>query len=196
MWRTLTEAMLVVGAGFCVALFANAVSPRGLDLRRNYFPETTVRAPAAVLEETADGVVTPPPNPVEARLRQRGLEQIQFDDVRAWVEDPHYEMERVILVDARNRRQYREGHIPGAFSLDHYRPDETLAELLPAALAAEWVIVYCSGGDCEDSEFAAIFLRDAGVPGDRIRVYTGGLEEWRGAGLPIELGQRKSGIQE
>jgi rhodanese-related sulfurtransferase len=205
MWQLTREAVVVLVAGMVLALLANALSPQGLKLARNYFPEGTyASSPLPVDEATefpsTDSVAKPAAadgmSVVERRLRQRGLERIELSEVQVWMEDPRYEMELVILVDARAARPYQEGHVPGAYSFDHYRPEATLAEVLPAALMAEQVIVYCGGGDCEDSEFAAIFLRDAGVPGDRLRVYTGGLQEWREAELPIELGQRGSGIFE
>jgi rhodanese-related sulfurtransferase len=204
--KTSMEALMILVIGAVLALLANALSPRGLSLTRNYFPEVTP-APVdpglmarvslgAEPDEDADATSAAGTDPLEARLRQRGLERIDLEEVRALFEDDRYAMELVILVDARTRRHYLEGHVPGAYLLDHFRPEATLLEVLPASLAAEQVIVYCSGGECEDSEFTAIFLRDAGVPGDRLRIYTGGLLEWRQAGLPIELGQRGSGLRE
>jgi rhodanese-related sulfurtransferase len=121
---------------------------------------------------------------------------VDLVEVQELFQDPRRQLEQIIMVDARNRRYYEEGHIPGALHLDHFYPDQTLAEVLPAALAAELVVVYCNGGDCEDSEFVAIFLREAGVPGDRLRVYLGGMSEWRERGLPVELGHRNSQTME
>lgn len=206
-WRTICEALIVLAIGLGVALFANAVSPRGLSLTRNYFPDVAAGSPGtrtSGVSETVAPVAAPAvelaspagTSAVETRLRQRGLEAVELNEVQSWLSDPRFEMELVILIDARNHRQYLDGHLPGAYSFDHFRPEQSLEEVLPAALAAEEVIIYCSGGDCEDSEFAAIFLQDAGVPGDRIRIYTGGLEEWREAGLPLETGRRGSGMVE
>jgi rhodanese-related sulfurtransferase len=53
--------------------------------------------------------------------------------------------------------------------------------------------VYCTGGDCEDSEFTAIFLRDVGIPKEKLFVYGGGMTDWTTNGLPVEIGGRKSG---
>jgi rhodanese-related sulfurtransferase len=61
-------------------------------------------------------------------------------------------------------------------------------------LAAEKIVVYCAGGDCEDSRFAAILLRDAGVAPEKLFVYSGGLHAWTAAGLPVESGERRSGV--
>jgi len=65
--------------------------------------------------------------------------------------------------------------------------------VLPACLGALQVVVYCTGGQCEDSEFAAIMLRDAGIQRQNLFVYPGGINEWSALKLPVELGARKSG---
>ena len=54
-------------------------------------------------------------------------------------------------------------------------------------------MVYCTGGDCEDSEFSAVMLRDAGIPAERLQVYAGGFTEWTALGRPVETGPRNSG---
>jgi rhodanese-related sulfurtransferase len=64
---------------------------------------------------------------------------------------------------------------------------------MPLCLTAQKIVVYCTGGECEDSEFAAIMLRDAGVPRENLFVYTGGITEWKSQGRPVETGARASG---
>jgi len=64
--------------------------------------------------------------------------------------------------------------------------------VFPACSVAQKIIVYCTGGSCEDSEFAAMMLRDAGIPNENIVVYGGGITEWTNA-LPFEVGARGSG---
>lgn len=109
--------------------------------------------------------------------------------------DPRHEAELFIFLDARNETDYQEGHVPGAFLFDHFRAENYLASVLPVCLTAEKIIVYCSGGNCEVSEFAAIFLRDnARVPKEKLFVYPGGITEWTNHGLPAEIGVRKSGL--
>ena len=98
-----------------------------------------------------------------------------------------------MFIDARNDEHYQEGHIPGAYQFDHYRAAQYFATVLPVCQAADQVVVYCTGGHCEDSEFAALFLRDAGIPAAKLLVYGGGITEWTANGLPIEVGARKSG---
>ena len=48
------------------------------------------------------------------------------------------------------------------------------------------IIVYCSGGECHDSRLVANALLTLGF--SDVRVYTGGWEEWQGAGLPTSAG--------
>ena len=65
--------------------------------------------------------------------------------------------------------------------------------VLPLCLNAQKIVVYCTGGACEDSEFAALMLRDSGVPAENLYVYIGGMAEWTTNALPVEAGPRGSG---
>ena len=98
-----------------------------------------------------------------------------------------------VFIDARDDRHYEEGHVPGAYQFDRYYPEKHLPAVLPACLTAMKVVVYCTGGSCEDSEFAALALKEAGVPQDRLLVYAGGMTEWGANGWPVEAGERQSG---
>ena len=66
--------------------------------------------------------------------------------------------------------------------------------ILPLSQTAEVIVIYCKGGDCEDSELAAVMLGQAGVPRERIFIYPGGFAEWSAQGLPLELEGRLSGV--
>jgi len=97
------------------------------------------------------------------------------------------------LINARDEQHYREGHIPGACEFDPYHPEKYFATVLPVCQAAEQIVLYCNGGDCDDSESAAITLRDVGIANQKLFVYTGGITEWTTNGLPVEIGGRNSG---
>ena len=190
--------MAVIGALFAFA--ANEVSPRGLALARNYFPGTARRSlPTATATQLTPGtgdtnVAVPSPAKLLAtRLQANGLQLVDSSQVVQLFRDPRYEQELVVFIDARDDRHYQEGHIPGAYQFDHYRAENYLATVLPVSEAAEQIVVYCTGGDCEDSEFAAITLRHAGIPTEKLFVYGGGMTEWATNGLPVEIGGRKSG---
>ncbi|MGE4619720.1 MAG: rhodanese-like domain-containing protein [Planctomycetota bacterium] len=94
-----------------------------------------------------------------------------------------------LFVDARVRDQYQEGHIPGAVWLYHYESESLIEELRPELEMAFFIIVYCNGGDCEDSlHLAADLMSLYGLPGENIYVYEGGLNEWREQGMPVTVG--------
>jgi rhodanese-related sulfurtransferase len=188
----------VIGATF--AFVANEVSPRGLRLTQNYFPGATRSSvPAAIATNLtprqADAHVgaSSPAEVLAARLESNGLHLVESHQAAQLFRDPRYKLELIVFIDARDDRQYQEGHIPGAYQFDHYRAENHLATVLPVCQAAEQVVVYCTGGDCEDSEFTAIFLRDVGIPKEKLFVYGGGMTDWTTNGLPVEIGGRKSG---
>ncbi|MEJ5237911.1 MAG: rhodanese-like domain-containing protein [Limisphaera sp.] len=184
----LGEAVLVLAAGLVFGWLANAVSPRGLQWTRNYFPLAKVEAEAPRPAE--DRPASQDPGALEAeavsRVQARGFTAWTFARVAEAFEDPRRLTGQVIWVDARPEAQYRRGHIPGARPLDPYRPEPQLLELLAACLRADQVIVYCSGGRCEDAELAATLLHEAGVPRERLVIYVGGFHEWVEKGQPVE----------
>lgn len=196
----LAEAALVAVVGAVLAFAANAVSPRGLELGRDYFPgsHSSVRPASGTNNDNAPKL-TPEIAPAAGeaapaqRLAQQGLQLIRGSQVMELHRDPRSAVGGIVFVDARNGEHYAAGHIPGAWQFDHYHADRYLPAVLPVCLRAELVVVYCTGGDCEDSEFAAIMLRDAGVPRERLFVYLGGITEWTTNALPVETGERGGG---
>ena len=198
--KVLWEGLLVAAMGAAFAFAANTVSPRGLRLTQNYFPGATSGSPlagsAANLTPRPGAPRVNAPTPAKlltARLHAKGLQLVESNQVAQLFRDPRYEQELFVFIDARDDRHYEAGHIPGAYQFDHYHAEKYLATVLPACQAAEQVVVYCTGGDCEDSEFAAITLRQTGIPTEKLFVYGGGMTEWATNGLPVEIGGRKSG---
>ncbi|MGD0744284.1 MAG: rhodanese-like domain-containing protein [Verrucomicrobiota bacterium] len=198
--RVLLEAAFVVVVGALFAFAANRVSPRGLALTRNYFPAGTGRlgsaAPPVTLPHPASGTNPLSFNPEQllaAELKEKGLQLIDGSQAARLFHDPRFRRDIVVFVDARDEQRYREGHIPGAYEFDPYRPETYFAAVLPVCQAAEQVVVYCNSGDCDDSESAAILLRDVGIANQKLLVYGGGFTEWTTNGLPVEIGGRNSG---
>jgi rhodanese-related sulfurtransferase len=211
--RVLLEALTICVLGIGLGLCANFLSPRGLSLFRNYFPQAANLAlqinttpPSgrdrpgefnAMPSAGSQSVPAPAPenqlSEAYARLREKGLHPIDTREAFQLFRDPRYDQELIIFVDARDDSHYQEGHVPGAYQFDRYYPERHLPVVLPACLSAKKVVVYCTGGDCEDSEFAALALRDAGVPAENLLVYAGGYNAWTADKLPLETGDRKSG---
>ena len=203
MKKVLVEAALVSITGAALAFIANGVSNRGLKLTRNYFPGASrpslTAKPATntgnkAFNTTNAAATVSADQDAVARLRGKGFQVADGDQAVSLFRDPRYEQGLVVFVDARNDEHYKHGHIPGAYQFDHMYPERYLGAVLPACTTAQQVMVYCDGGDCELSEFAAEFLRgSAGVPNDKLFVYAGGLKEWEKRHLPLEIGERKSG---
>ncbi len=195
-----SEALLVAAAGLLIALAANALSPRGLRLSRNYFPDLRVASSnSTVTSNNLATVGTPsagtnlPADPTALRLQQHGLKLAGSSEAFEFFQDPRFEQGLIVFVDARDDEHYAAGHIPRAWQLNHYRPEGYMPVILPACLAAMKVVVYCNGGECEDSEFAAVMLRESGVPAENLVVYAGGITDWTAQGRPVESGVRGSG---
>jgi rhodanese-related sulfurtransferase len=188
------ETIVLLVAGFALALLANQFSPRGLSLKRDYFPRTMASPLVPRAPSTNQASSTTQTNEVAARIAARGLGVIGTDEVENLFHDPQYEQELIVFIDARDDAHYQKGHIPGAYQFDRYYPEKYLPMVLPACLTASKIVVYCTGGHCEDSEFAAVTLMEAGIPAQKISVYLGGMTDWLAQKQTVEEGDRKSGI--
>jgi len=192
----LVEAVLVAAFGLALAGLANALSPRGLKLTRDYFPQDQI----ALAQPTAnsDGRATTtnnvlsPTDLLVQRLREQGLRLAETKLVSGLFADPRRAQNLIVFVDARNEQHFKEGHIPGAYLLDNFHPYDTLAAVLPVCETAEVIVVYCHGGTCDDSLGVATLLLSAKIPPEKILVYGGGISEWTTNGLPVETGEPKS----
>lgn len=192
---------MVVAAAAAFALAANALSPRGLKLSRDYFPGPTVPPhPQSAVSPPATVTAAPaPPHgdseaaATDQRIKEKGLQPMSRAETERLFHDPRYPQGLVVFVDARSAAHYAESHIPGAYPLDLYYPDKDLTNDLTVCQSAEQVVVYCTGGDCEDAESTALMLRDDGIPIQKLFVYGGGFEDWSASHLPLEQGPRDSG---
>lgn len=197
------EVVSVGAVGLIFGFFANAISPKGLGLARNYFPapsggvlfqaSTMATGQVSVVNlETNIAVQTNaiPESPAMAGLSQKGLQMVEGEEVWRFFNDPRYQRRQIVFIDARDDRHYNEGHIPGASQFDHYRPEKYLLPILAICQQAELIVVYCNGGDCEDSEYAAIMLREAGVPSPKLFVYSSGMTEWITKKHPLKSGDQ------
>lgn len=102
-------------------------------------------------------------------------------------EEAHWlQLHGALILDARRSDSYQEGHLPGARSLPVW--EDGLQEKIAGLKADAYlpILVYCAGGDCEDSKLLAQKLRLAGCR--NLRIYTGGFPDWVAQGWPVERG--------
>ena len=97
-----------------------------------------------------------------------------------------------LFLDARRTSVYEEGHIPGARPFSVWESDiddkvnKLLAERPDPKDQNEPIVVYCSGGDCEDSHMLAQKLWGIGF--NNAYVYKDGFPDWQKRGEPVHTG--------
>ena len=208
--ETLVLGLLALALGFG----ANAVrGSHSINPTRNYFykgeaPTTLADAAAAAkgdvtMDATTAGRSAESLSSSGARLApaakkaasssavkhpEHPYQNVEFERVKALFEDPATAAGVNLFVDARNDDAFVLGHVPGAVQCDHYRLENYLDRVLQAVELADAVVVYCNGGDCEDSIFVCADLIEAGVPYEKVFLYAGGWKEWTDNGLPVATG--------
>ena len=117
-------------------------------------------------------------------LQGRPYANISGDEAR-WLQ-----LHGALILDARRSDVYAAGHLPGAQSLPVWEDGlpEKLAHLgVEKADPILPVVVYCAGGDCEDSHLLGQKLWLAGFR--NVRVYTDGFPGWEARGWPTHQGE-------
>ncbi|MAW61755.1 MAG: hypothetical protein CMJ94_13115 [Planctomycetes bacterium] len=188
----IAEVLLLAVASLGVALLVNtARGTSGLDLGKDYFPASTRAAQQA--EENAGAAQN---QEGSSSKPQHGFQAFQLEDAQAY--QPYAAArDGVVFLDARSRKLYEAGHIPGARLCHHYRQDEYLPGLLDELRAADVVVIYCAGGDCEDSiQLATDLVFQYALPQELLAIYEGGYEEWVEAGGAVVEGADPGGDSE
>jgi rhodanese-related sulfurtransferase len=119
-----------------------------------------------------------PPHPDKAWVEVSG------DDVAAL-----HARGSVLFLDARRSSVYRDGHIPGARSMSVWEADidDKVRQLFSEGRdQSAPVVIYCSGGDCEDSHMLGQKLYFVGF--DNVLVYKDGFPDWQKRGFPVTKG--------
>ena len=114
---------------------------------------------------------------------------------KAWVEISGdqaaalYARKNVPFLDARRTSVYAASHIAGARPVSVWEADvdDKVKAIFQEGLdQSAPIVVYCSGGDCEDSHMLAEKLYRVGF--DTVLVYKDGFPDWQKRGLPISSG--------
>ncbi|HEY8184060.1 MAG TPA: rhodanese-like domain-containing protein [Thermoanaerobaculia bacterium] len=146
---------------------------------------TTVNRPPATTPKKP--APTPPqPEKIFNPHPDKAYIEIHGDDVEA------LHKKGVLFLDARRTSVYEQGHITGArpFSVWESDIDEKVNKLFTERSDPRDqnlpIVIYCSGGDCEDSHMLAQKLW--GIQFNNVYVYKDGFPDWQKRGLPIHTG--------
>ena len=96
---------------------------------------------------------------------------------------------KALFLDARRSSVFAEGHIAGARSFPVWESDidDRVKGLYEEGLDQQApVVVYCSGGNCEDSHMLAEKLYMVGF--DNVLIYKDGFPDWQKRGLAVSKG--------
>ena len=188
-WR---DAVGIVAVALVAAAVSNALAGPERKLHWIGSYASVLAAPTAVSPTPSPGAaaaaVTPAAGDEAGRAfaphPNKAWVEISGDDVAAL-----HARGNILFLDARRTSVYRAGHIAGARSISIWESD---ADDKVKALFAEGrdqsapIVVYCSGGDCEDSHHLGEKLYFVGF--DNVLVYKDGFPDWEKRGLPAKKG--------
>lgn len=106
-------------------------------------------------------------------------ELISREDLKAAIDSG-----AITVIDALGGMYYEQQHLPGALPLVEADVSAQASTLLPDKSAP--IVTYCSNAACPNSQNVANLLTAAGY--SNVRKYRDGIQDWVGAGLPIESG--------
>ena len=146
-------------------------------------------APRKTPRPVAAALPTPPPPSADAQFAPSSGELI-----RDLASEPALDAFRRKLpfLDARRSADFEAGHVPGAWSVPIWeavaaaRITEFEARANPSPQSP--IVIYCAGGDCEDSRLLAKKL--VGLGYRNLLIYRDGFPDWVKQGRPQEHGAR------
>jgi rhodanese-related sulfurtransferase len=166
----------------------------------------TPATPAAVSAPQASAPVVPPPAPATAPAAApptatapaAELHAVTIPPVPA--SEPFVELtpqqvdllydRHSLFIDARMTSQFEEGHVAGALSIPIWEagvPDKIAAAVFEVeGDKSRPIVIYCNGGECEDSHNLARMFFDDGY--SALYVYKDGYPDWLTRARPIHAG--------
>ena len=187
--RFILRGLVLLGAAVVCAAVSNALA--GPERRLHWFAsaKATVNKPGI----PPTGPAADPPAGVPAT----GAGELSPHPDKPWVEISGdrvaalFARGDVPFLDARRSSVYRESHIKGArpFPVWEADVDDRVKDFYgeghdPNAA----IVVYCTGGDCEDSHMLAQKLFFAGF--NAVFVYKDGFPDWQKRALPVATGDK------
>lgn len=167
---TVGQSLVFTGLVLVLALLNSSVNPSALELGRDYFPSTG----GSTMSAEGGG---------KSGLPIHDFGVMDLDMMLEFLPEFAVDGSGIVLIDARSAEHFQDAHIPGAKLVHHYRQKDTIEEHLPAMREAGYVVIYCAGGDCEDSiHLATDLVYHHGLEKEVLYIYEGGIEEWEAHG--------------
>lgn len=119
----------------------------------------------------------------ETNITDKDIKPIELAELRAMVTERAKNPDRVVLIDPRSRKRFEAERLPGATNLR--LPDlNKVKKRDPKLEAFSTIVVY-------DNDRSAILARSLTkklleLEYDEVRLFFGGIKEWKGAGLETE----------
>jgi len=151
-------------------------------------PAAKTPAATTTTTTTAPTPHAPQPTPPSEFLPHpdKAYVEIAFADVKT------LHGRNVLFLDARRTSVYEQGHIAGARAYSVWESDiedkvrKLFDERSDPRDQSLPIVIYCSGGDCEDSHMLAQKLW--GIQFNNLYVYKDGFPDWQQHGAPIHTG--------
>jgi len=89
-----------------------------------------------------------------------------------------------IVIDARAKQSYDEGHIPGAKHMYYIAHENSILDTFPDKNAV--YVTYCSNRQCPSSSMFAEKMHNMGY--NSVFEYINGFDDWQQSGMAIETG--------
>ena len=95
----------------------------------------------------------------------------------------------IVWLDARHKKEYVKGHVPGALLLNEYEWEELLSAAFHSIVDAPEgspVIIYCDGQACAASRMVRGRLRQTPLGDRELLILHGGWPAWLASGMKTE----------
>lgn len=191
----LGQAIAIIALGAAIGV-ADAFALRPITLTREVPPPPPIKSNDKPIDKPVEKPVTPvtpvpvptPGTPLAAAFRQTPKAdlspgQITIDEARNLFD------QQATFFDARKLEPYKLGHVRGAWRLelsDFGAGDPPFLAMIPRSSV---LVVYCSGGHCDESEAVARMLTGSGYKSTY--VMHDGIPGWTNLGHPVTTGEER-----
>ena len=175
---TLTQTGFLMIVALILAAAINTINPLGINLFKKCDKNKLIKE--SIAKKQADLQQKEVPDQEHSVPEAFLQSKLEIDGGLAY----EFHQDGILFVDARDSRMYKEHHIKGAVSLPIKNAPAQMDGFFTQHDPSTPLVVYCSGEGCSDSHHLAELLLSYGY--EYIRIYTGGMPEWKERGYPTE----------